>query len=192
MLGTVDQSGLNALRAEKQDVAAILAPPALSLIRPTTTKALATKKGAAAKIARYTWGIKRLKADKLHKQGIVGNGIIVGHLDTGADGKHRALKNAFHSFAEFDSLGFEVTPAPKPYDSEDHGTHTAGTIAGRDSWGRAIGVAPAAKLASAIVIEGGETPTPACWPAWIGLSARAQKSSACRWASAVTPKTSCR
>jgi subtilisin len=41
-------------------------------------------------------------------------------------------------------------------DEEDgHGTHTAGTIAGRTVGGRAIGMAPDAMLASAIVIEGG-------------------------------------
>lgn len=63
-------------------------------------------------------------------------------------GKHPALKSAFHAFAEFDMLGFEVTPAPAPHDTGDHGTHTAGTIAGRTVAGHAIGVAPEAKLAS--------------------------------------------
>src|SRR5207248_467032 len=103
----------------------------------------------------YTWGIRRLKADQLHQQGVTGQGVVVGHLDTGADGKHPALKTAFHAFAEFDDFGFEVTPAPAPHDTDEHGTHTAGTIAGRTVTGRAIGVAPEAKLASAIVIEGG-------------------------------------
>lgn len=44
---------------------------------------------------------------------------------------------------------------PSPHDTDEHGTHTAGTIAGRTSAGRAIGVAPEALLANAIVIEGG-------------------------------------
>jgi len=147
MLGTVDRQGVQALQAHGQ-VAQILVPPILSLIRPTAVAAVKPKK-------QYTWGIKRLKVDKLHKQGITGEGIIVGHLDTGADGKHPALKAAFHAFAEFDDFGFEKTPAPKPWDSDEHGTHTAGTIAGRTRAGYAIGVAPKAKLASAMVIEGG-------------------------------------
>jgi subtilisin family serine protease len=97
----------------------------------------------------------RLKAEQLQQQGLSGQGVIVGHLDTGADGGHPALKSAFHAFAEFDMMGFQVTPSPAAHDTDEHGTHTAGTIAGRDVGGVAIGMAPGALLASAIVIEGG-------------------------------------
>jgi hypothetical protein len=151
LLGTVDQQGLQALSAEPQ-VKEVVGAPVLSLIRPVK---VAPVKRAAARTAQTTWGIKRVKADQLHRRGFTGDGIIVGHLDTGADGTHPALKSAFHAFAEFDDLGFEVTPAPAPHDTDEHGTHTAGTIAGRTTTGRAIGVAPGALLASAIVIEGG-------------------------------------
>lgn len=152
MLGTVDSAGLKALRAHA-GVANVTAAPVLRLIRPVRTETLATKKAKKA----VTWGIRRLKADKLHAQDVLGQGIVVGHLDTGADGKHPALKGALHAFAEFDDMGFQVTPSPTAFDSDEHGTHTAGTIAGRTVAGRAIGVAPRAKLASAIVIEGGDT-----------------------------------
>jgi subtilisin family serine protease len=152
MLGTVDQKGFNALAADAR-VKTVVAPPVLSLIRPE--RVAPVKLAAAAKAQPYTWGIQRLKADQLHAMNFTGKGVIVGHLDTGADGKHPALKSAFHAFAEFDDLGFEVTPPPAPHDTDEHGTHTAGTIAGRTTAGRAIGVAPGALLASAIVIEGG-------------------------------------
>jgi len=147
MLGTVDRAGLDAL-VKSKDVADVIAPPVMSLIRPTSVT-------AAEAAVDFTWGIKQLKADKLHALGITGRGVIVGHLDTGLDGTHPALKNAIHAFAEFDDLGFEVVPTPAAFDSDEHGTHTAGTIAGRTIGGCAIGVAPEAKLASAIVIEGG-------------------------------------
>jgi subtilisin len=151
LLGTVDKKGLDALTAHPR-VKQVVAPPVLSLIRPVN---IAQTRLAAARTVQTTWGIKRLKADELHKLGFTGKEVVVGHLDTGADGKHPALKSAFHAFAEFDDLGFEVTPAPAPHDTDEHGTHTAGTIAGRTTGGRAIGVAPDAMLASAIVIEGG-------------------------------------
>jgi subtilisin len=151
MLGTVDKKGFDELAAHAR-VKKVVAPPVPSLIRPVR---VAPVKPSAAAAAQLTWGIKRLQANKLHKLGWTGAGVIVGQLDTGADGKHPALKNAFHAFAEFDDLGFEVTPTPAPHDTDDHGTHTAGTIAGRATAGRAIGVAPDALLASAIVIEGG-------------------------------------
>jgi subtilisin family serine protease len=126
----------------------VVGAPQFSLIRPVAA--------AAAKLAtQNTWGIQFLKVPKLWSQGLSGKGIPVGHLDTGADGKHPTLKGAFAAFAEFDFLGMQVTPTPKPHDTDDHGTHTAATIAGRAVQGRAVGVAPKAKLASAIVIEGG-------------------------------------
>lgn len=148
MLGTVNRGGLAGLRSHGR-VARVVAPPVLSLIHPVGVAAVAKPK------KQFTWGIRRLRAHELHRRGLTGTGVVVGHLDTGADGKHPALRNAFQAFAEFDDLGFEVTPSPFPHDTGDHGTHTAGTIAGRPVRGQAIGVAPDAKLASAVVIEGG-------------------------------------
>jgi subtilisin family serine protease len=80
--------------------------------------------------------------------------VLVGHLDTGVDGKHPALRGAIAEFAEFDWLGDPVSGAVA-HDSDEHGTHTAGTIAGRKVRSTSFGVAPGAKLASALVIEGG-------------------------------------
>jgi subtilisin len=82
----------------------------------------------------------------------------VGHCDTGVDGSHAALRDAIASFAVFDDFGRQVKKPPKPAeDTDEHGTHTAGTIAGRPVGGRHVGVAPGTKLASATVIEGGDT-----------------------------------
>jgi subtilisin family serine protease len=97
-----------------------------------------------------------MRVPALWRQGLSGEGILVGHLDTGVDGEHPALVEAIEFFAEFDDFGREVTPAPAPFDTDEHGTHTAGTIAGRPVSDRRVGVAPGAKLASAVVIEGGD------------------------------------
>ncbi|MBY0496464.1 MAG: S8 family serine peptidase, partial [Cyanobacteria bacterium] len=80
----------------------------------------------------------------------------IGHLDTGVDGRHPAFKKAIGGFAFFElSMGQRRRPDPAPFDSGDHGTHTAGTITGRPIKGRSFGVAPGASLYSALVIEGG-------------------------------------
>jgi subtilisin len=157
ILGTVDRVGAAALR-HHAGVADVVSPPPLRLIRPVKVQPIRKKVAARRKTGpTVTWGIRRLNADKLHRRNITGQGVIIGHLDTGVDGRHPALRDAVGEFAEFDSFGFQVSPNPNPHDTGQHGTHTAGTIAGRAVSGRSIGVAPGCKLASAIVIEGGNS-----------------------------------
>jgi subtilisin len=148
-LGTVDREGLAALRADKLNVDKVCGTPQLRLIRPRSI-------AAATLSTTHTWGIKSLGIKDLWGQGLSGKGVVVGHLDTGVDGNHPSLKNAIFDFTEFDQLGREINPKPKPYDSDEHGTHTAATILGRPVNGKHVGVAPQAMLASALVIEGGD------------------------------------
>lgn len=146
-IGYVDAAGAAALEASPA-VARVNKAPELSLIKPVAiTPVMPTK--------TISWGIARLGVDRLWAAGFDGTGVVVGHLDTGVDGTHPALKKAIAAFAEFDLAGDKV-PNAKPHDSGDHGTHTAGTIVGRHGTKGAFGVAPGAKLASAMVIEGGQ------------------------------------
>jgi subtilisin len=147
LFGSATREGIARLRAAPA-VARVAGAPALSLIRPK-------RRAPARATTTLTWGLRAMKVDHLWKEGATGRGVRVGHLDTGVDGAHPALRGAVERFAEFDDLGRLVRPAPKPYDTEDHGTHTAATIAGRPVAGRHVGVAPGASLASAIVVESG-------------------------------------
>ena len=146
-LGTVDRAGLAALRSSPA-VASVQGAPKFSLIAPERVQ-------DTKLTVKETWGLRTLMAPQLWAKGLTGQGILVGHLDTGVDANHPALKGAVGAFAEFDMLGFEVSPTPAAHDSGDHGTHTAATIAGRPVQGRHVGMAPGATLASALVIEGG-------------------------------------
>jgi subtilisin family serine protease len=147
MLGTVDLQGYRSLKDDKR-LSALVAAPELSLIRPTHVE--------PAGRAKRCWGLARLRIPALWKVGLTGHGVLVGHLDTGVEVRHPALEGAVHKFAEFDALG-RIIPKAKARDSEEHGTHTAGTIVGRKAGGRDIGVAPGSKLISGLVIEGGNT-----------------------------------
>jgi subtilisin len=146
-IGYVDRGGLASLAADPQ-VGKVDKAPELSLIRPV--QAQPAKLGVGT-----SWGVQRLKADRLWASGFTGKGVLVGHLDTGVDAAHPALTGAIGRFAEFDMAGDQV-PNARPSDSGEHGTHTAGTIAGRGGTKGAFGMAPEAQLASAMVIEGGQ------------------------------------
>ncbi len=145
-LGYVDRNGAQALNIDAR-VALVVRAPELSLIRPVA-------RAAAAPPRRATWGIQRLGVEALWTAGYTGRGVVVGHLDTGMDASHPALNGALKAFTEFDLAGDPV-PGAQARDSGWHGTHTAGTIAGRRGPHGAIGVAPEAQIMSGLVIEGG-------------------------------------
>ena len=97
---------------------------------------------------KMTWGLDYLKIPQLWNRGLKGNGVLIGHLDTGVDASHPDLKGRIKEFALFDPRGQSFKS--DSFDSGTHGTHTAGTIVGGDASGVAIGVAPEAKLVSAL------------------------------------------
>lgn len=150
MLGTVDAAGLAAIERECDDTVeriAVASDP--ELIRPQLSAALAADPPTGT-----SWGIRRIRADALWDKGLTGEGVTIGHVDTGVDASHPALAAAVDAFAEFDRSGEQVAGA-QASDSARHGTHTAGIMVGRQSADLRFGVAPAAMLASAMVIEGG-------------------------------------
>jgi subtilisin family serine protease len=108
----------------------------------------------------FTWGLERLGINELLSQGINGKGVAVGMLDTGVDPLHESLRGKIKDFIETDLNGDIVSdtrsPEDKGYDSDDHGTHCAGTICGGLANGMAIGVAPGCDLYVGTVIEGGD------------------------------------
>ena len=92
--------------------------------------------------------------------GARGKGVKVGVLDTGVDASHPDLKGKVADWAEFDADGAEVSGS-RPHDTGQHGTHVAGTIAGGQASGRWIGMAPEARLAVAIALDGAKGGTDA-------------------------------
>jgi subtilisin len=148
IVGEVDRDGWERLQksAALDDVRG--APP----LRPVTGLGSDADVAAAGEVS---WGLDKIGASALWAKGLSGKGVLVAHLDTGIDGTHPSLKDAIEQFAEFNATGQAVAGAPVA-DSAEHGSHTAGTIAGRPSGGRSIGVAPGCKLISGTVIEGGD------------------------------------
>ena len=102
-----------------------------------------------------SWGVNKIGALSVWgAYNVRGKGVKVAVLDTGVDADHLDLKGKVKDWAEFDKDGFEV-PRSTPYDTDQHGTHCAGIIAGGNASGGWIGVAPEADLAVALVLNGG-------------------------------------
>ena len=98
------------------------------------------------------WGVWKIMAHLCWSEGYTGEGIIVGHTDTGVDVEHPALAGKWAGYW-FDAINGQETP----YDDNGHGTHTMGTIVGGDGLGPFaddIGVAPGATFVTAKVLNG--------------------------------------
>jgi subtilisin len=148
VIGSIGTTGLSGLLRHAL-VKNVIPIKDLSLVHPMRIASATPKEGTA-------WGLSRMGIPFLWEQGLDGTGIKIGHLDTGADGTHPMLQDAFEAFWESNYIGRPVE-CPEPHDTDihGHGTHTAGTLVGREVNGCRMGVAPGAKLASGIVIEGG-------------------------------------
>lgn len=145
--GAVRESGLAALSHDYP----VLGAPHLSHIRPVSRR-------KTEREIESSWGLEQMKIPDLWREGLSGAGVLVGHLDTGVDGSHEALSGQIVDFNHFDDFGRPPKGSSvEAYDTEIHGTHTAGTIVGRKIPNfPKIGIAPGARLASGIVIEGGD------------------------------------
>jgi len=105
-----------------------------------------------AQISLVEWNILNVKADSCWMAGYTGEGIIIGHLDTGVDINHPALQGKWLSPYWYDAINQQ----PTPYDDNGHGTHTMGIILGGDGLGPFqddIGVAPSAKFVACKVLD---------------------------------------
>ncbi|MCD6087711.1 MAG: S8 family serine peptidase [Candidatus Hydrothermae bacterium] len=97
------------------------------------------------------WNIQQINADDVWAMGHMGDGVIIGQMDTGVDYTHPALSGKWAGYwRDF------VNGGSTPYDDNGHGTHTMGTILGGDGPGpddNDIGVAPHAQFVAVKVFN---------------------------------------
>lgn len=87
----------------------------------------------------FPWGIERIEANRAWPLAM-GRKVKVAIIDTGIAHDHPALARNYHGGVNV------LSPLLSPYDYNGHGTHVAGTIAGRKNRTGVIGVAPRAHL----------------------------------------------
>ncbi|MBF0410542.1 MAG: S8 family serine peptidase [Candidatus Riflebacteria bacterium] len=138
-----------AFTATSEEVKALSADSNVECVFPVTFRKWITEtpEKIAVKATRGgEWGVVKIQAPEVwSKLKIDGSGVVVGHIDTGVDGKHEMLADKILAFRDF-------TPSrsSEAIDDHGHGTHTAGTICAPEG----VGVAPGAKLVVARIFDG--------------------------------------
>ncbi|MHA1263956.1 MAG: S8 family peptidase [Candidatus Helarchaeota archaeon] len=91
--------------------------------------------------------VPQIHAPQVWNKGAEGQGIVVAVIDTGVDGDHPDLRGKLKATADFTEEGY--------FDGNGHGTHVAGTIAGKGTASneKYVGVAPKAELIAAKVLD---------------------------------------
>jgi subtilisin family serine protease len=87
------------------------------------------------------WGVAKINAPTVWQTGILGQGVVVGIIDSGVNGQHEALSSNYLNAGSASWLD-AFDEYQEPTDPNGHGTHCAGTILGTTN---GIGVAPQAK-----------------------------------------------
>lgn len=111
----------------------------------------------------YTYGLEQINAPEVWDElGVQGEGARIAVLDTGIDVDHEDLDLFTDDpddptypggWMDFDDDGNQVDS--EPHDEQGHGTHVSGTVAGGDSSGTSIGVAPEVDLMHGKALDDG-------------------------------------
>lgn len=146
--------------ANHASVGSIFLDATLSQSFGARSSALNPSSTPSAKDSRATgWHIGDIGADLAWAQGFTGQGIVVGHLDSGVAYDHPDLASSmWDGGSEFPYHGWDAVDEDNdPYDGDTaygHGTHTAGLITGNGTLGTATGAAPGATLMALRALPG--------------------------------------
>lgn len=103
------------------------------------------------------WGNAMVHADAAWSQGVKGQGVIVGVVDTAVDYTHPQLASRIAKDSQGQTMGWDfiknAPPSPITSASVEHGSHVAGIILADPTKGDMSGVAPEATFVQASFID---------------------------------------
>lgn len=148
-----DQDILEAL-ANQSDIAQIFSNPSITFNEPLIAEGVDMRQPQS----NIEWNIELVNAPSVWSLGYTGQNVVVGGQDTGYSWSHPALKSqyrgwdgtlAIHDYNWHDAIhqggGVCGSNSIVPCDDHGHGTHTMGTIVGKDGNNNQIGMAPGAE-----------------------------------------------
>ncbi|RJQ77039.1 S8 family peptidase [Amycolatopsis panacis] len=141
--GGKDVAAKKAARAEKR--------AAVGVLEQTQTRA------AAGDLSAQQWDMRAIHAPEANKINPGSSRVTVGVLDSGIDAKHPALASQVDARQSAGCItgAADTTAASWAPTNSEHGTHVAGTIAGKDAARGFSGIAPGVRLASVKVVNDG-------------------------------------
>jgi len=101
-----------------------------------------------------TYNVDIVNAPDVWSLGYTGDDIIVAVLDTGVNYLHQDIINNMWIHPDYPYHGYNFSDNNNnPFDTQGHGSHCAGTVAGDGSAGSQTGVAPTAKIMALKVLD---------------------------------------
>lgn len=127
-----------AIKAKPSLIAALSQRPEVQEVRIDTPIILVNNPVSITSTTQ--WNLSMVGADLMWNQGFLGQGVVIGSMDTGVDYLHSSLSGNWRggSNSWYDPHGEHLTP----YDADGHGTQVTGIMAGSPVGGSEIGMAP--------------------------------------------------
>nr|MEE4267600.1 S8 family serine peptidase [Candidatus Krumholzibacteria bacterium] len=152
-------AGTIAARLNREDILELAGDPQVGLLYLDNTKSQTFGTKSNTESRATAWHLTEIGAEMAWAQGLTGEGIVVGHLDSGVAYDHPDLSAAmWDGGSAFPHHGWDtVDEDDDPYDGDTdwgHGTHTAGLIVGNGASGTTTGAAPGATLMALRAVPG--------------------------------------
>ncbi len=150
-----DLSTANTLATSFPEIAVLRARRAPILHEPVDIRPSAT-------LTAIESNLQHVLADQVWDMGYTGQGIVVANIDSGVRYTHDALVNPYRgnlgggSFDHNHNWWDPYLGTTAPSDSQNHGSHTMGTMVGDDGGDNRIGMAPGAQWIACKSFQGGD------------------------------------
>jgi subtilisin len=148
--GTYDSEGLRALENDP-NIDYVVPDEPVKMVDP-----IEDDLGVAEQ--EIPWGLEKTGAPAAHDQGVTGDGVTIGVIDTGIDSDHEVLADKIVGGKAYVECGQGDidNECKEPWDDDhNHGTHVSGSAAAADNGVGVVGMAPDADLLAVKALSGG-------------------------------------